>query len=139
MVQQALQDDFVLTPGGLIELSRLSDKIGNNPKLMDDYRAMAPSLKGSTSTATLHDNLKRILDGMSGDGYLMLRNPEREIYMVTGKITYLHQVCAFLLDHEATVEHSEVDPQMDFPHSINVIPTVTDLEPTHEAPDGPIV
>ncbi len=111
LVQQAQQDDFLLSPGGLIDLSQLSERVGSNPKLMDDYHAMAPSLKGSSVTASLHDNLKRILDGMANDGYVALRNPEREIYMVTGKIAYLHEVCAFLLDHEPTVEREEANPQ----------------------------
>lgn len=105
--QHALANDLLLTPGSLIELPNLVDRISNSPKLTDDFRAVLPYLIGARVSPSLHDNLKRTLDGMCSDGYLAVRNAEREIYMVTGKIDYLHQVIEFLLDHEPSIIHVE--------------------------------
>ena len=111
--QHALENDLMLTAGSLIDLPNLVDRISNNPKLMDDFRTVLPYLIGARVSTSLHDNLKRTLDGMCGDGYLAVRNAEREIYMVTGKIDYLHQVIAFLLDHEPLVVQAEATNQLE--------------------------
>ena len=111
--QHALENDLMLTAGSLIDLPNLVDRISNNPKLMDDFRTVLPYLIGARVSTSLHDNLKRTLDGMCGDGYLAVRNAEREIYMVTGKIDYLHQVIAFLLDHEPSVVQAEATNQLE--------------------------
>lgn len=110
-VQHALENDLFLTPGSLIELPNLVDRISSSPKLTDDFRTVLPYLIGARVSTSLHDNLKRTLDGMCSDGYLAMRNVEREIYMVTGKIDYLHQVIEFLLDNEPSVIQAEATTQ----------------------------
>ena len=117
--QHALENDLLLTPGSLIELPNLVDRISNSPKLTDDFRAVLPYLIGARVSTSLHDNLKRTLDGMCSDGYLAVRNVEREIYMVTGKIDYLHQVIEFLLDHEPSVIQAEATSQPELEASID--------------------
>lgn len=117
--QHALENDLLLTPGSLIELPYLVDKISNSPKLTDDFRAVLPYLNGARVSTSLHDNLKRTLDGMCSDGYLTVRNAEREIYMVTGKINYLHQVIEFLLDHEPSVINLGLTTQPELEASID--------------------
>ena len=117
--QHALENDLLLTPGSLIELPNLVDRISNSPKLTDDFRAVLPYLIGARVSTSLHDNLKRTLDGMCSDGYLAVRNVEREIYMVTGKIDYLHQVIEFLLDHEPSVIQAGLTSQPELDASID--------------------
>jgi hypothetical protein len=119
--QHALENDLLLTPGSLIELPNLVDRISNNPKLTDDFRTVLPYLIGARVSTSLHDNLKRTLDGMCSDGYLMVRNVEREIYMVTGKIDYLHQVIEFLLDHEPSVIQAEATNQPELEASADIV------------------
>ena len=113
MAQEALENDILLTPGSLIELPSLVDKVGSRPKLMEDFKSALPQLVGSRVSTSLHDNLKRALDGLCSDGYLTTKNAEREIYMVTGKIDYLHNVIDFLLDNEPLVTQDTGSPQMD--------------------------
>lgn len=112
-VQQALGNDLMLTPGSLVDLPSLVERISNSPKLLEDFRSVLPYLVGSRVTTSVHDNLKRALDGLRRDGYLIERNAEREIYMVSGKIDYLHQVIAFLLDHEPSVVPEEPSNQLE--------------------------
>lgn len=45
------------------------------------------------------------------NGYLVLANPEREIYRVTGKIEYLQEVVEFLMSHEGVVEELDDEPE----------------------------
>jgi hypothetical protein len=110
--QHALDNELLLSPGSLIDLPGLTDKISSSPKLMDDYRTVLPYLNGARVSPGLHDNLKRTLDGMCSDGYLIVKNTEREIYMMTGKIDYLHQLIAYLLDHEPMIERIEPSTQL---------------------------
>lgn len=119
--QHALENDLLLTPGSLIELPNLVDRISNSPKLTDDFRTVLPYLIGARVSTSLHDNLRRTLDGMCSDGYLMVRNVEREIYLVTGKIDYLHQVIEFLLDHEPSVIQSEATNQPELEASAEIV------------------
>ena len=41
----------------------------------------------------------------------MLANPEREIYVVTGKVEYLQEVVDFLMVHESVQEDVEESPE----------------------------
>ena len=60
--QHALENDLLLTPGSLIELPNLVDRISNSPKLTDDFRTVLPYLVGARVSPSLHDNLKRTLE-----------------------------------------------------------------------------
>ena len=44
------------------------------------------------------------------EGYLVLANPEREIY-ITGKVEYLQEVVDFLMVHESVQEDVEETPE----------------------------
>jgi hypothetical protein len=48
---------------------------------------------------------------MRDEGYLVLANPEREIYAVTGKVEYLQEVVDFLMVHESVQEDVEEPPE----------------------------
>ena len=67
--------------------------------------------KGSVGDGTLRTSLERQLKRLRENGYLVLANPEREIYRVTGKIEYLQEVVEFLMSHEGVVEELDDEPE----------------------------
>ena len=67
--------------------------------------------KGSVGDGTLRSALERQLKRLRENGYLVLANPEREIYRVTGKIEYLQEVVEFLMSHEGVVEELDDEPE----------------------------
>jgi hypothetical protein len=110
-VMQAQRQDQFLAPGSVIEANRLMAAIDENPNLRVELQAIAALGKGAGADGTLRGTLERLLKRLRDDGYLVLANPEREIYEVTGKIEYLQEVVDFLMTHESVKE--ELDEEDD--------------------------
>jgi hypothetical protein len=110
-VMQAQRQDQFLAPGSVIEANRLMAAIDENPNLRVELQAIATQGKGAGADGTLRGTLERLLKRLRDDGYLVLANPEREIYEVTGKIEYLQEVVDFLMAHESVKE--ELDEEDD--------------------------
>ncbi|WP_295452623.1 hypothetical protein [uncultured Thiodictyon sp.] len=100
-VMQAQRQDQFLAPGSVIESNRLMAAIDENPNLRGELLALAGLGKGATGDGTNRGTLDRLLKRLRDDGYLVLANPEREIYEVTGKIEYLQEVVDFLMEHQS--------------------------------------
>ena len=100
-VMQALRQDQFLSPGSLIESHRLMAVIDGNPSLRGELLALSSLGKGPAGDGGLRPTLERLLKRLTDDGYLVLANPEREIYEVTGKIEYLQEVVDFLMTHQS--------------------------------------
>ncbi len=112
-VMQALRQDQFLAPGSIIEANRLMAAIDENPNLRSELQALAGLGKGPTGDGTLRGTLERLLKKLRDDGYLVLANPEREIYEVTGKIEYLQEVVDFLMAHQSIPDEVEEETEGD--------------------------
>ena len=110
-VMQALHQEQFLAPGSVIEANRLMAAIDANPSLRRELQDIANLGKGTIGDGTLRGALDRLLKKLQNDGYLMLANPEREIYEVTGKIEYLQELVDFLMEHEQI--RDELDEEID--------------------------
>lgn len=99
-VMQALGKDAFLAPGTLIETNKLVAEIDANPSLRADLQSVAASAKLPIGDNNVRNTLERLLKRMLEEGYLVLSNPERDIYEVTGKIEYLQSIVDFLMDHQ---------------------------------------
>lgn len=106
-VMQALRQEQCLAPGSIIESSRLMATIDENPNLRVELQTLAGLGKGQMGDGTLRGTLERLLKRLRDEGYLVLSNPEREIYEVTGKIEYLQDVVDFLVAHQSIPEEIE--------------------------------
>ncbi len=109
-VMQALGHEEFLAPGSIIETHRLSAAIDENASLRNELQTLV-NLGKASSDGTLRTALERLLKKMRDEGYLMLANPEREIYVVTGKVEYLQEVVDFLMVHESVQEDVEESPE----------------------------
>jgi hypothetical protein len=112
-VMQALRQDQFLAPGSIVEANRLMAAIDQNPNLRSELQALAGLGKGPTGDGTLRGTLERLLKKLRDDGYLVLANPEREIYEVTGKIEYLQEVVDFLMAHQSIPDEVEEETEGD--------------------------
>lgn len=112
-VMQALRQDQFLAPGSIIEANRLMAAIDQNPNLRGELQALAGLGKGPTGDGTLRGTLERLLKKLRDEGYLLLANPEREIYEVTGKIEYLQEVVDFLMAHQSIPDEVEEETDGD--------------------------
>lgn len=96
LTMRALNDDGLLTVGAIIETNRLMGAIDANQGLRNDLLAVANAVKGVSMDGSDRMRLEKILRKFRDEGYLVLSNPEREIYQITGKLEYLQEVIAFL-------------------------------------------
>lgn len=110
-VMQALRQDQFLAPGSIIEANRLMAAIDQNQNLRSELQALAGLGKGPAGDGTLRSTLDRLLKKLRDDGYLVLANPEREIYEVAGKIEYLQEVVDFLMDHQSIPDEVEEETE----------------------------
>lgn len=109
-VMQALRREEFLAPGSVIETHRLSAAIDENASLRNELQTLA-NLGKASSDGNLRNALERLLKKLRDEGYLVLANPEREIYEVTGKVEYLQEVVDFLMVHESVQEDVEETPE----------------------------
>ncbi|HUV71168.1 MAG TPA: hypothetical protein VMW15_16030 [Terracidiphilus sp.] len=105
-VMQAMRREEFLSPGSVIETNRLIAAIDENPSLRNELQTLT-NLGKASSDGTLRSALDRLLKKLREEGYLVLANPEREIYEVTGKVEYLQEVVDFLMVHESVQEEVE--------------------------------
>lgn len=103
-----LQQSDHLIPGSVIETYALISQIDMNPTFREQLQTLGRELKLSAD-GTDKTRLDKLLKFMRDRGYLALSNPEREIYKVTGKIEYLHEVIRFLTEYEHIQEEAEED------------------------------
>ena len=100
MVMRVMQDDDLLIVGTSIEVNKLMGAIDSNPSFRNDLQTLASQLK-IQADGTDRNRLERVLKNFREKGYLLLSNPDREIYKITGKIQFIQEVIEFLMEHDA--------------------------------------
>lgn len=103
MLMRVMQNDNILMVGTSIEVNKLMGAIDANPTYRTDLQMLASQLK-IQADGTDRNRLEKVLKVFRDKGYLLLANPEREIYQVTGKIEFFHQAVEFLMEHDGIGE-----------------------------------
>ncbi|MGV8894072.1 MAG: condensin complex protein MksE [Burkholderiaceae bacterium] len=109
MVMRAMQSDDFLAVGTPIEVNKLMAAIDANPSFRNDLQTLATQLKVQAD-GTDRTRLEKVLKSFRDKGYLLLSNPEREIYQITGKIEFIQEVIEFLMEHDAIQDEEEETP-----------------------------
>ncbi len=109
LIMRMQQCDHLIT-GSVIEAHKLMSQIDTNPSFREQLQTLGRELKFS-SDGTDRTRLDKLLKFMKDRGYIVLSNAEREIYKVTGKIEYLHDVIQFLTEHENIKEDNEEEQE----------------------------
>lgn len=109
MVMRVMQSDNLLVVGTPIEVNKLMGAIDANPTYRNDLQSLASQLKIQTD-GTDRNRLEKVLRSFREKGYLLLSNSEREIYQITGKIEFIQEVIAFLMEHDAIGEKEDEAP-----------------------------
>ena len=97
-----------LCPGEFIALYQLEAAVSQSSLLETQLKGMVGIIGNSALRQTNHENLRRLLEHLAKDGYVMLVNKESSTYQVTGKIDQLYGVLQFLDDNQV-VPDAEVD------------------------------
>lgn len=90
------KDGFRGVPGEFVQLAEIVMRVNEDSTLVAQLRELRT---GADSRWSNHDLLRRLLEKLKSDGYLIVSNEASEIYQVTGKIDHLHAVLQYLVEH----------------------------------------
>lgn len=97
-----------LSPGEYIVLYQLEAAVSQSSMLETQLKGLLSVITNAAMRNTNHENLRRLLDHLARDGYVVLANKDTGAYQVTGKIEQLYAVLQFL-DENKVVPDTEVD------------------------------
>lgn len=113
LVQQAGAQDAPLTEGSAIRLTELQSIVEDTPAFREQLARISHyRLFGSTSSS-VDAQIKQVFKRLCELGYLLRPNPEKQIYLGTGKLDYLYEVIRFIDEAEglALEERAEAASQ----------------------------
>lgn len=101
LVQQASESDIPVSMGNAIRLNELQGVIEDTPAYAEQLEKISRyRLFGSTSV-NLDGQIKQVFKRLTELGYLKKPNPEKQIYLATGKIEHLYEVIKFIDETES--------------------------------------
>jgi len=107
-IRQADAGRVQLSPGEYIVLYQLEAAVSQSSMLETQLKGLLGFITNAAMRNTNHENLRRLLDHLARDGYVVLANKDTGAYQVTGKIEQLYAVLQFL-DENKVVPDTEVD------------------------------
>ena len=100
LVQEALGTDMPLTQGSPIRLNELQSVIEDTPAWAEQLAKIARYKLFNSTSVNLDGQLKQVFKRLTDMGYLMKPNPEKQLFIATGKVDYLFEVLHFIDDTE---------------------------------------
>lgn len=107
-IRQADAGRVQLSPGEYIVLYQLEAAVSQSSMLETQLKALLGVITNAAMRNTNHENLRRLLEHLAREGYVLLANKDTGAYQVTGKIEQLYAVLQFL-DESKVVPDTEVD------------------------------
>jgi len=101
-----------LSPGEYIALYELESAVSQSSTLEVHLKGLLGYITNAAMRNTNHENLRKLLDHLTKDGYMVLANKDSGTYQVTGKIEQLYAVLQFL-DENKVIPDTEVDDRSD--------------------------
>lgn len=98
----------LLVPGEYVVLHELERAVSQSSVLETQLKGLVNVITSAAMRNSNHENLRRLLDHLQRDGYVILANKENSAYQVTGKIDQLYAVLQFL-DESKVVPDQEID------------------------------
>ena len=90
------KDEFSLNPGEYIQHAELVQKINEIAALAEQLRSLVGVIRETDARYTNAELVKRLLEHLRKDGYLVIVDAATEMYRSTGKVVQLTQVLRFL-------------------------------------------
>lgn len=101
LVQQASESDRPLVMGNAIRMNEVQTVIEDTPAYAEQLEKISRyRLFGSTSV-NVDGQLKQVFKRLTDLGYLIKPNPDKQIYIATGKVEHLYEVIRFIDETES--------------------------------------
>lgn len=101
LVQESSGKDTPLTQGAAIRLNELQTTIEDTPALAEQLAKISAYPLFNSTSKTVDGQIKQVFKRLSELGYLQKPNPEKLIYIATGKLDYIYEVIRFIDETES--------------------------------------
>lgn len=101
LVQQANESDMPITMGSAIRLNELQTTIEDTPAYAEHLEKISRYRMFGSTSVNLDGQLKQVFKRLTEMGYLIKPNPDKQIYLGTGKIEHLYEMLRFIDETEA--------------------------------------
>ena len=101
LVQQANESDMPITMGSAIRLNELQTTIEDTPAYAEQLEKISRYRMFGSTSVNLDGQLKQVFKRLTEMGYLIKPNPDKQIYLSTGKIEHLYEMLRFIDETEA--------------------------------------
>lgn len=100
LVQEASGQDAPLTQGMAIRLTDLQSRIEDTPAFCEQLAKISQYRLFGSNSINPDAQLKLVFKRLTELGYVVRPNPEKQIYLATGKLDYLYEVIRFIDETE---------------------------------------
>lgn len=101
LVQQANESDMPITMGSALRLNELQTTIEDTPAYAEQLEKISRYRMFGSTSVNLDGQLKQVFKRLTEMGYLIKPNPDKQIYLGTGKIEHLYEMLRFIDETEA--------------------------------------
>ncbi len=101
LVQQANESDMPITMGSAIRLNELQTTIEDTPAYAEQLEKISRYRMFGSTSVNVDGQLKQVFKRLTDMGYLIRPNPDKQIYLGTGKIEHLYEMLRFIDETEA--------------------------------------
>lgn len=91
------KDGFRGVPGDYVQLADILIKVNEDTTLVSRLRELR--IPGADLRLSNNELLRKMLDRLRSDGYLVMSNPSTETYQITGKVDHLHAMMQYLIEN----------------------------------------
>jgi hypothetical protein len=96
---RAGKEEFTLGVGEVVQLAELNQAVNESATLESQLRALHSVINDGSARFNNRELIKKLLEHLRNDGYLVLINPNAEVYQTTGKMVQLKAVLTFLAEN----------------------------------------
>lgn len=106
-----VKDSIGLRAGEYLRLAELEQSVNNSSSLETQLRSLHGVVANAAARNSNRDFLKKLLENLRSEGFLVLANSHNDTYRLTGKIEQVHAVLEFIAEQvSVTVEDRVVEP-----------------------------
>lgn len=111
-IRQVKAENSLMSPGEYIQLVELDMAVAESSSLEAQLKTLQSVIHNSAQRLSRRESLKRLVEHLCKDGYLVLVSKDTETYQVSGKIEQMYAVLSFL-DENQVIPNDEIDDQID--------------------------
>lgn len=113
LVQEAGAQDAPLTEGSALRLNELQSIVEDTPAFREQLVRISHYRLFGSSSSSVDGQIKQVFKRLCELGYLTRPNPDKQIYLGTGKLDYLYELIRFIDESEglALEERAEAASQ----------------------------